>query len=744
MTNVVPNKKDLSNTYLGAYKLIKRIGKGGMGEVYEAYEELLDRTVAVKVLYSYLSEDDTFTVRFLREARHAAKLEHPAIASIYSAGDSDNMYYIAMQLVKGKTLAEILEERGAIRQSQALLITRAVAGALSFAHSKNIIHRDIKPENIMIDKEGKIKVMDFGLARESCTKSKVTQTGLYLGTPEYSSPEQCETDEIDTRTDIYSLGVVFYEMLTGEVPHTAETPLSLFNKICSEEPTPVRELNTDVSKEVETIVNKMLAKNRERRFANADEVIKAIDKVLKTTNISLDETIKVANVKSAVRHGKADYRYKTKRGETKKSFLKYAATVAVVLIVGILVFLLSDKKYIEELPVEIEHAAATQQQITAPADFPVSGTLASILVLDFDNNTQDSEIEWMKIGVADMFIRDLGQNQYLRVISRDQLIKTLQKLSLDMNHAKQNFTMIAAELKVNMILKGSITKMGGKIRIDTEILDASNAALLSSKSGFVFEEDFLIAVDSVIEKNRKDIVEIIKKKKPGIPDSLLSCKNNEDITLAELIFPTVTKWAGSATEDEDSNCHAPEKNPDVLAEKQTDETDKKRKIENNDIICALLNAVNKKTFASGLLDKNNNREQEKSAAVCHPPGSVRKLADEPFGRSSGAINKDMGEGDTSKGLNKVKSETEWKEKEDIKKSKGLDKCQKTLSPAQLNYHALELYFKALKISEDSPEDESSIRKALEYLDKALSMRANLSLAQELKLQLEETLNTLNK
>ena len=284
--------RDLTGTKLNGYIIRRLIGKGGMGEVYEAYEETLDRTVALKVLATHLSEDDAFIARFLREARSAAKLEHPGICPIYSAGESGRIFYIAMQYVDGDSLGGILEDYGSLPTEQALLITRRVADALSFADSKGFIHRDIKPDNIMIDREGRVKVMDFGLARRASIDTSMTQTGTYIGTPEYSSPEQCETLDLDGRSDIYSLGVVLYEMLSGTVPHRAETPYALFTKICTEQPVPIQEMNPRVPDAVASVIGKMLMKDREQRYQSAGELILSIDTALRTLNI--DSTAETA------------------------------------------------------------------------------------------------------------------------------------------------------------------------------------------------------------------------------------------------------------------------------------------------------------------------------------------------------------------------------------------------------------------------------------------------------------------
>ena len=264
-----PEPSSLVGKTVGNYEIQRELGRGGMGVVYKAHEQSLQRVVALKVLLAHLARDTAFVKRFLHEARAVARLNHPNVVTIHTVGQHGGTYYIAMEYVKGRSLAEIIRAEGQIDVRRALDIAAQSAKALAEAHKQGIIHRDIKPHNIMVDEAGLVKVMDFGLARAAQSSTHLTATGAQLGTPRYMSPEQCQGKPLDPRTDVFSLGVTLYEMLAGSPPFDADTPLALMYQILHEPFPAVQELNADVPAGVAQVLARMTARDPDQRYPSA-------------------------------------------------------------------------------------------------------------------------------------------------------------------------------------------------------------------------------------------------------------------------------------------------------------------------------------------------------------------------------------------------------------------------------------------------------------------------------------------
>src|ERR671918_623581 len=212
----------------GRYRIVRRIGAGGMANVYLAEDQELGRRVAIKILNDRHANDEQFIERFRREAKNAAALSHPNIVSIYDRGNAEDTYYIAMEFLDGRTLKELIVSRGAAPINVAIEYARQILSALRFAHRHGIFHRDIKPHNVMVDREGRLKVTDFGIARAGA--SQMTEVGSIIGTAQYLSPEQARGSPVDQTSDLYSLGIVLYELLTGSVPFSGDSPVEIAMK----------------------------------------------------------------------------------------------------------------------------------------------------------------------------------------------------------------------------------------------------------------------------------------------------------------------------------------------------------------------------------------------------------------------------------------------------------------------------------------------------------------------------------
>ncbi|HEY3050221.1 MAG TPA: Stk1 family PASTA domain-containing Ser/Thr kinase [Gaiellaceae bacterium] len=289
----------INTLFDGRYRIMRKLGSGGMADVYLAEDEELGRRVAIKILNDKHANDEQFVERFRREAKNAAGLSHPNIVSIYDRGEAEGTYYIAMEYLDGRSLKELVVARGPLPIADAIEATRQVLTALRFAHRKGVVHRDIKPHNVMADADGRLKVTDFGIARAGV--SQMTEAGSIIGTAQYLSPEQARGAAVDQRSDLYSIGVVLYEMLTGQVPFTGESPVEIAMKHLSDTPRPPSLLRPEIPPDLDMVVLRALAKNPEDRFQTAEEMDAELERVAHGAGV----TAETADAATAVLAGTA-------------------------------------------------------------------------------------------------------------------------------------------------------------------------------------------------------------------------------------------------------------------------------------------------------------------------------------------------------------------------------------------------------------------------------------------------------
>jgi beta-lactam-binding protein with PASTA domain len=271
----------------GRYRLERRIGAGGMADVYLAQDETLNRRVAIKILADRYTQDDGFVERFRREATAAAGLNHPNIVSIYDRGEAEGTYYIAREYIEGPTLKEEITSRAPLPEAEAVGYAQQALQALEFAHRRGVIHRDIKPHNMMVTPDGLLKVTDFGIAR-AANQVEMTEAGSIVGTAQYLSPEQARGQNVGPQSDIYSLGVVLYELLTGEVPFGGSSAVEIAMKQVNEQPVPPSQKNRLISPALEQVVMRALAKDSSLRFRSAREMADELERVRRGLGVSQD------------------------------------------------------------------------------------------------------------------------------------------------------------------------------------------------------------------------------------------------------------------------------------------------------------------------------------------------------------------------------------------------------------------------------------------------------------------------
>ncbi len=272
-------ESNLGGTQLGKYDIQDEVGRGGMGVVYKGHDPALDRSVAVKVLAPHLVWEKEFVERFVREARSAARLKHANIVAIHDVGQAAGWYYFVMEYLEGPTLTEIIQERGPLAPDEVLSILRPVADALDYAHLQGVMHRDVKPGNVIVDPAGHVTLTDFGIARAT-HETRLAATGTIVGTPEYMSPEQAQGATVSVRSDLYSLAVIAYEMLSGHIPFEAESALALLHMVVYDPLPSICQANADLPAGVETVMKKALAKNPDDRYEEASAFVETLARAL--------------------------------------------------------------------------------------------------------------------------------------------------------------------------------------------------------------------------------------------------------------------------------------------------------------------------------------------------------------------------------------------------------------------------------------------------------------------------------
>lgn len=463
------------------YKILEKLGEGGMGVVYKALDFKLDREVALKFLRKELTIEEEEKKRFLLEAKATASLDHPNICAVHEIDQTrDGRMFIAMAFYEGETLKEKIQGKGdtskPLQLNQAIDVAIQVAKGLQRAHEANIIHRDIKSANIIITSRNEVKIVDFGLAKLK-EQSKMSNSNVVRGTVFYMSPEQAQGEDIDHRTDLWSLGVVLYEMITGELPFKGVYEQAIVYSILNEQPVEVTGKRSGIPLELERIINKLLEKTKEERYQHVDEVIVDLQKVKKLAPAK-KEVSKESGIFKAL-----------KRLSRPIKIPIFLILFAIIAIGGYMVFKTINKGKISEIetPIPIEDKN-------------------KIVILPFKNLTGDKKLDIWETAIQECLIIDLYPSKFINVISTPSLIRILNELNLleVKNYTDKDLKKIALNSKANNILQGSLTKAGDSIRInvilqDSNKMEIKNAIMVRGEG----EESFHSMVDELTPKIKK-------------------------------------------------------------------------------------------------------------------------------------------------------------------------------------------------------------------------------------------------
>ncbi len=487
----------VGSTFAGRYQILDVLGEGGMGEVYHAFDTRFNEEVAIKVLKPEIAVQSQTIERFSNELKFARKITHKHVCRMHDLNENEGTHFITMEYVRGETLKSVIRRTGKLSLGQTVAAAMQIVSGLSEAHWLGIIHRDLKPQNIMLDEEGNAKVMDFGIAR-SVEAEGMTAEGMVIGTPEYMSPEQVEGIKVDQRSDVYSLGVILYEMVTGQVPFTGGSAFSIALKQKNEFAADPRTLNPDLPESFVFLIQKCMEKKPENRYQSVEELLTELIEIEKC----LPEKERVTQkIMPRIETG----RPKKARPKRKVSSMAVAAVAALsVVILGILVWRLLPRR-------------------ERGVQFTGKPTVA---ILYFKNSTGDPSLDHMRESLANLFITDLMQSKYVNVLNENRLYSLLDELDLleAKNYSHTDLENIAGATEVSHFLTGNLTRAGSNYRMTVTLINAFSQESIAAENA-----------DGKGEGSLYDMVdELTKKIKPYFNLSSDEIAADTDAAIAEI------------------------------------------------------------------------------------------------------------------------------------------------------------------------------------------------------------------
>jgi serine/threonine protein kinase/tetratricopeptide (TPR) repeat protein len=420
------------SAFAGRYQIIEELGRGGMGKVFRALDKKLNEEVALKLIKLEIASDKKTLERFQNELKLARKIRHSNVGGMYELLEDKGLHYITMEYVPGEDLKSFIRRSKQLSIPTVMSIAKQICDGLSEAHKLGVVHRDLKPSNIMIDKDGNARIMDFGIARSVGGKG-ITGAGVMIGTPEYMSPEQVEGKEVDQRSDIYSLGVILYEMVTGQVPFGGDIPISIAHKHKYETPQEPNKINTQIPGDLNNVILKCLEKDKEQRFKSAEELRSELEDIEEGTPTTEREIPK-------------------KRPLTAKEVtVQFTLRKALFLVIGAVALVII--------------AIMIWRPWSRTPPVPIISDKPSLAILYFDNVSGDENLDFWREGIAELFTTDLMQSKFINVLTRDRVLSILEKLNLDnaKSYKTEDLVQVANEGRVNHTVSGSFIKAGDDI-----------------------------------------------------------------------------------------------------------------------------------------------------------------------------------------------------------------------------------------------------------------------------------------
>jgi serine/threonine protein kinase/tetratricopeptide (TPR) repeat protein len=456
----------------GRYEILQLLGQGGMGAVYKARDRELDRLMALKVIRPELAGHPGMLRRFKQELILARQVTHRNVIRIFDLGEGEGTKFITMEYVEGQDLKMMLNQKKRFEPDEAVAIVGQVCHALDAAHSVGVIHRDLKPQNIMVDAHGKVSVMDFGIAR-SMDVSGFTQTGALVGTPDYMSPEQAKGEELDSRSDLFTLGIIFYELLTGRAPYEAKTTVATLLRRTSERPVPPIELDQTIPRPLSDVVVRCLEIDPQRRYQSAEEILQDLEA----------SRTKGKTARGTARPLLTDLRWRP-------SWLKWAVASLAVLVMAIGLFVFRNRILVSP---PVKQQASIQPILVA--------------ILPLRNASGEQTLDWLGPSLAEMLRTDLGQSSSLVTVSSDRLHQILRDLRISpgANYDLETLRRVADFTNADKLVWGQYVRVGDQIRIDATLQDLKQNKSIPLKAEAPNDKEVLKAVGQLAKSLQQNL-----------------------------------------------------------------------------------------------------------------------------------------------------------------------------------------------------------------------------------------------